>query len=122
MTFTFTNGELVDILSKLEKALNMDIELPPKLSYRIVKNEITIKEALKPFEQMRGNIIKQKSGGNGSILYDDNPQLFSAVMSEINEISNEKVELNISEIELDDIPESGVPISFVSALAFMIKS
>lgn len=122
MKITYTNGELAEIAAKLEAATAKDITMPPKVGYKIIKNKIAIKQALKPFELARNEIIKHKSGGKTSINYSDDPRAFEEVAEEINEISRESVTVEISPISLEDIPGVDVPISFIAALDFMIDA
>ncbi len=117
----FTNGELLRIFGKLESATSKDIVMPPKIAYKIVKNKLAINQALTPFETARDDIIKRESGGKTTIDSTENPQLFDKVNKAINEIAGESVNIDIVTINLDDIPESGVPISFIAALDFMIE-
>ena len=121
MVKTITNGELAAIAAALEAAAAKDIVMPPKVSYKIIKNKIAVKRALAPFETARDDIIKQRSGGKGSINAAEEPELYAEVMSAINEIARETAEIEIATISIDDIPENGVPISFISALDFMIE-
>jgi hypothetical protein len=121
MVKTITNGELAAIAVALEAAAAKDIVMPPKVSYKIIKNKITVKRALAPFETARDDIIKKKSGGKGSINATEEPEIYAEVMTAINEIARETAEIEIATISIDDIPESGVPISFISALDFMIE-
>ena len=121
MEKSFTNGELVRISAKLEAATSKDIVMPPKVAYKIVKNKLAIKQALSPFETARDEIISRESGGMTTIDSAENPQLFDKVNKAINEIALERVNIDIVTINLDDIPEEGVPISFIAALDFMVK-
>lgn len=117
----FTNGELMRISAKLEAATSKDIVMPPKVAYKIVKNKLAIKQVLQAFETARNEIIDRESGGKSTVDAEENPQLFDKVNRAITEIALERVSLDIVTISLDDIPESGVPISFIAALDFMIE-
>lgn len=117
----FTNGELVRISARLEAATAKDIVMPPKIAYKIIKNKLAIKQALQAFETARNEIIDRESGGRSTVDAEQEPQLFDKVNKAITEIALERVSLDIVTISLDDIPEAGVPISFIAALDFMIK-
>lgn len=121
MKKTFANGELAAIVAALEAATAKDIVMPPRVAYKIIKNKAVIKQALAPFEAARNEIIKQKSGGRTSVDCKEEPQLYNEIIEAINEIVRETVEIEIATVTLDDIPENGVPISFISALDFMIE-
>lgn len=121
MEKTFTNGELMGISAKLEAATAKDIVMPPKVAYKIVKNKLAVKQALQAFETARNEIISHESGGKSTIDAKENPLLFDKVNRAITEIALECVTLDIVTVSLDDIPESGVPISFIAALDFMIE-
>ena len=109
------------ISAKLEAATAKDIVMPPKVAYKIVKNKLAIKQALQAFETARNEIISHESGGKSTIDAKENPLLFDKVNRAITEIALECVTLDIVTVSLDDIPESGVPISFIAALDFMIE-
>lgn len=117
----FTNGELVRISARLEAATAKDIVMPPKIAYKIIKNKLAIKQALQAFETARNEIIDRESGGRSTVDAEQEPQLFDKVNKAITEIALERVSLDIVTISLDDIPEVGVPISFIAALDFMIE-
>lgn len=117
----FTNGELVRISARLEAATAKDIVMPPKIAYKIIKNKLAIKQALQAFETVRNEIIDRESGGRSTVDAEQEPQLFDKVNKAITEIALERVSLDIVTISLDDIPEAGVPISFIAALDFMIE-
>lgn len=117
----FTNGELVRISARLEAATAKDIVMPPKIAYKIIKNKLAIKQALQAFETARNEIIDRESGGRSTVDAEQEPQLFDKVNKAITEIALERVSLDIVTISLDDIPEAGVPISFIAALDFMIE-
>ena len=121
MKKTFANGELAAIVAALEAATAKDIVMPPRVAYKIIKNKAVIKQALAPFEAARNEIIKQKSGGRTSVDCKEEPQLYNEIIEAINEIVRETVEIEIATVTLDDIPESGIPINFISALDFMIE-
>lgn len=121
MKKTFANGELAAIAAALEAATAKDIVMPPKVSYKIIKNKIAVKRALTPFETARNEIIKQKSGGKQSVDGKEEPQLYNEIVAAIDEIARETAEIEVVTVTLDDIPENGVPISFISALDFMIE-
>ena len=121
MKKTFANGELAAIAAALEAAAAKDIVMPPRVAYKIIKNKAEIKRALAPFEATRNEIIKQKSGGRPTVDGKEEPQLYAEIVEAINEIARETAEIEIATVKLDDIPESGIPISFISALDFMIE-
>lgn len=121
MVKTFTNSELAVIAKALEEAAAKDIVMPPKVAYKIIKNKAAIKQALAPFNEARDEIIKQKSGGRPSVDGKEEPQLFREIIGAIDEIARETVEIEIATVGLDEMPDSGVPISFISALDFMIE-
>lgn len=121
MKKTFANGELAAIAAALEAAAAKDIEMPPRVAYKIIKNKAEIKRALAPFETARNEIIKQKSGGRPTVDGKEEPQLYAEIVEAINEIARETAEIEIATVKVDDIPESGIPISFISALDFMIE-
>lgn len=121
MKKTFENGKLVTIAAALEAATAKDIVMPPRVAYKIIKNKAAIKQALAPFEAARNEIIKQKSGGKQSIDGKEEPQLYNEIVAAIDEIARETAEIEVATVKLDDIPENGVPISFISALDFMIE-
>lgn len=121
MKKTVTNGELAAIAAALDAVTAKEIIMPPKVAYKIIRNKVNIKQALSPFEISRDEIIKQKSGGKMTVDAKEEPQLYGEIVKAINEIARETVEIEITTINLDDIPESGVPISFIAALDFMIE-
>lgn len=121
MKKTFANGELATIAAALEAAAAKDIVMPPRVAYKIIKNKAEIKRALAPFEATRNEIIKQKSGGRPTVDGKEEPQLYAEIVEAINEIARETAEIEIATVKLDDIPESGIPISFIAALDFMIE-
>ncbi len=121
MKKTVTNGELAAIAAALDAVTAKEIIMPPKVAYKIIRNKVNIKQALSPFEISRDEIIKQKSGGKITVDAKEEPRLYDEIVKAINEIARETVEIEITTINLDDIPESGVPISFIAALDFMIE-
>lgn len=121
MKKTVTNGELAAIAAALDAVTAKEIIMPPKVAYKIIRNKVNIKQALSPFEISRDEIIKQKSGGKITVDAKEEPRLYDEIVKAINEIARETVEIEIATINLDDIPESGVPISFIAALDFMIE-
>lgn len=121
MEKSFTNGELMGIMAKLETATAKDVVMPPKIAYKIIKNKLAIKQALQAFETARNEIISRESGGKSTIDAKENPQIFSRANEAITEIAFETVALDITTVRLDDIPETGVPISFIAALDFMLE-
>ena len=121
MERSFTNGELVRISARLEAATSKDIVMPPKVAYKIIKNNLAVKQALQAFETARNEIIERESGGKSTVDAEQDPQLFDKVNKAITEIALERVSLDIVTVSLDDIPGEGVPISFISALDFMIE-
>lgn len=121
MKKTVTNGELAAIAAALDAVAAKEIIMPPKVAYKIIRNKVNIKQALSPFEISRDEIIKQKSGGKITVDAKEEPRLYDEIVKAINEIARETVEIEITTINLDDIPESGVPISFIAALDFMIE-
>ena len=121
MKKTVTNGELAAIAAALDAVTAKEIIMPPKVAYKIIRNKVNIKQALSPFEISRDEIIKQKSGGKMTVDAKEEPQLYGEIVKAINEIARETVEIEITTINLDDIPESGVPISFIATLDFMIE-
>lgn len=121
MKKTVTNGELAAIAAALDAVTAKEIIMPPKVAYKIIRNKVNIKQALSPFEISRDEIIKQKSGGKITVDAKEEPRLYDEIVKAINEIAHETVEIEITTINLDDIPESGVPISFIAALDFMIE-
>lgn len=121
MKKTIANGELAAIAAALEAATAKDIVMPPRVAYKIIKNKAEIKRALAPFEAARNEIIKQKSGGRPTVDGKEEPQLYAEIVEAINEIARETAEIEIATVKVDDIPESGIPISFISALDFMIE-
>ena len=121
MDKSFTNGELFAIYTKLEEATSMRVVMPPKVAYKIVKNKTAIKRALEPFTVTHDQIVAEISGGKQAVTFNDNPRLFNEIKEAVKEIEQESVTVNIEPIKLDDLPETGVPISFISALDFMIE-
>ena len=121
MDKSFTNGELDKIVSVFEQTKAAEISLPPKISYKIIKNTNAIKQALQPYNLTRDEIIKQKTGGKNKVNYNDDPQLFTEVLAAIGEIASETVQVDIDTIKLDDLPDSNMPLAFIDAIKFMIE-
>ena len=121
MEKTLSNGELSEIVTKLEAAVTLDVKLPPKVSYKIIKNKLSVKQALKPYQLAYDDIVRRLTGGKESISMSDDPRTYTEVMRAISEIARETVTVSVETIKLDDIPDAGTPINFIAALEFMIE-
>lgn len=114
------NGELEEILEMLKRATADKTPLAPRISYTIVKNKLAIEQALQAFYKAKEDIIDAHSGGKGNIIASENPTAFAAANAEINIISKEVTELEISTIKLSELGERDLPLNLVAALGFMI--
>jgi len=118
---SFTNRELKELVEALKDVTAQSVVMPPKIAYKIVKNKLAIEEALKPFNVSHDEIIKKLSGGKTSVEYKDNPQLFNEIGEAIAAIAAETVTVNISIININDLPDEALPVSVIAALEFMIE-
>ena len=120
MDKAFSNGELNAIVLKLEQT-SKDINLPPKIAYKIVKNNLAIKQALQPYQLTRNEIIKKITGGKDRVSFADDPDKFNEVATAIGDIDRETVVVNIDNIKFDDLPDESMPLAFIDAINFMIE-
>lgn len=120
MDKAFSNGELNAIVLKLEQT-SKDINLPPKIAYKIVKNNLAIKQALQPYQLTRNEIIKKITGGKDRVSFADDPDKFNEVAAAIGDIDRETVAVNIDTIKFDDLPDESMPLAFIDAINFMIE-
>lgn len=120
MTITKKNGELEEMLEGLNKVTKDKTPLPPKVSYYMVKNKLTIEKALEAFRKTRDEIINEHSGGTGHVNEKDDPEAFMAVCEAISQIAKEETEIDISTIKLSDLGDKELPCDLVVALGFMI--
>ena len=114
------NGELEEILEMLKRATADKTPLSPKVSYAIIKNKLAIETALQAFYKAKEEIITKYSDGKGQITAAESPEAFVAANVEINIISKEVTELEISTIKLSELGENDLPLNLIAALGFMI--
>ena len=119
MTIQKTNTELEKILSQINKATEEKVVLPIGVSYKIVKNRLSIELALAPFRIVRDEIINRYSNGTGHLLKTD--ENYNKATAEILQIAEKSVEVYISEITLEELGEKELPLNVVSALGFMME-
>ena len=119
MVLKIKNGELAEYVSRLDEVMKDKIQLPVKVSYKIVKNKLAIEEAMKAFRIMHDQIINDHSNGEGQIAK-DNPE-FNEVVKEIAVINNEETEVNLDAISISEFGRKDVPLDLISALGFMLE-
>ncbi len=119
MTIQKTNTELEVILSQINTAVEEKVILPVGVSYKIVKNRLAIELALAPFRIVRDEIINRYSNGMGHLLKTD--ENYNKATAEILQIAEKSVDVDISEIALEELGEKELPLNVVSALGFMMK-
>lgn len=120
MIFKASNAELEIIHNKLKAAVSEKIPLPVMTSYKIVKNGMAIEQALMPYRIVRDKLI-EKYSPNGFVSEKEEPDIYNKLCKELEPVSNESVEVDISSILLDDIRDERLPIDFISAISFMIE-
>lgn len=119
MILKIKNGELSKYIARLDEVMKDKIQLPVKVSYRIVKNKLAIEDAMKAFRIMHDQIINDHSNGEGQIDKDD-PE-FDEVIKEISIISNEEVEVALDGIPISDFGKKEMPLDLISAFGFMLE-
>lgn len=119
MTLKLKNGELADYISRLDAVMKDKIQLPVKVSYKIVKNKLAIESAMKAFRIMHDQIINDHSDGEGQIGKDD-PE-FNEVVKEIAVIKNEDTEVELDGISISEFGKKELPLDLISALGFMLE-
>lgn len=120
MTITKKNGELEEALEKLNAALAEKTPLPPRVSYTIVKNKLSLEKALEAFRKTRDEIINEHSGGKGHVSEKDDPSAFAAVCEAIAAIAKEPTEIDIATIKISELGDKELPLDLIAALGFMI--
>lgn len=119
MTIHKTNTELEVILGQINTAVEEKVILPVGVSYKIVKNRLAIELALAPFRIVKDEIINRYSNGTGQLLKTD--ENYNKATAEILQIAEKSVDVDISEIALEELGEKELPLNVVSALGFMMK-
>lgn len=110
-------------LSKLDNDLNritsLETTIPVSEGFKIIKNKQRIQEELKPYEEMRNAIISKYSD-NGEVK-PDNPN-FQKCLEEVTELGNQECEdISFKKIKLSALENLELPMSAISAMAFMIE-
>ena len=120
MIITKKNGEIEETLEKLKNVLEEKTPLPPKISYTIIKNKLSLEKSLEAFRQTRDEIINEHSGGKGHVSEKDDPSAFNAVCEAIATIAKEPVELDITTIKISEFGDKDLPLDLIAALDFML--
>lgn len=119
MILKIKNGELADLASRLEETMKDKVQLPVRVSYKIVKNKLAIEEAIKAFRIVHDQIINNHTNGEGKILPDD-PE-FEEVVKEIAIIKSEDAEVELDGISIAEFGKKELPLDLISALGFMLE-
>ena len=121
MMLKTTNSALENMASDLAEISKEKVVFPVGISYRIIKNRLLIEQALSAYRMTKDELVNRYSNGKGHIKETDDPELFEKLCHELAELGLESVELDISEIWLDDIEEiKTIPLNVMSAISFMI--
>lgn len=117
-----TNLDWEIVLSELNSAIKNCEEtvLPVGISYRIIKNRLAIKEALKAYFVTKDAIINKYSNGRGYVSEKEDAESFEKIYKESNVISKEKTSVDIDPISIEDFKEINPPLNIMSALEFML--
>ena len=117
-----TNFEWEIVLSDLNSAMKNSEEtvLPIRIGYKIVKNRLAIKEALKAYFVTKDAIINKYSNGRGYVSEKEDAESFEKIYKESNVISKEKTSVNIDMISIEDFKEINLSLNIISALEFML--
>ena len=97
------------------------------VAYRIAKNFKAIKKETDDYEKIRIKLLEEHSNkdddGNAIIkdnVYDVIEGRMDIVNKELDELSNEEIELDIKKVTLDDIEVAGLAPVEIESLEFMI--
>lgn len=96
-----------------------DVSFPAFIGYKIIQNRIAIANAVKPYVEIRNEMIKKHSGGKNEI--DRNSPEYTAFENDMKPIDSEDIDVEIKKIKLDDIAKISLSMAEIDALAFMIE-
>lgn len=102
------------------------------IAYRIAKNIKVIDEELKTFEETRLNIVKEysnkdkdgnpatKKDVNGNEVFDIDNENMKLLSQEIEKLQDEKVDIDIRQLSLEEIDKAELSPLELSSIDFMI--
>ena len=102
------------------------------IAYRIAKNIKAIDEELKTFEETRLNIVKEyankdkdgnpatKKDANGNEVFDIDNENMKLLSQEIEKLQDEKVNIDIKQLSLEEIDKAELSPLELSSIDFMI--
>lgn len=91
---------------------NSPIDLNILILYKIRKNFQNIENALKPYVDTLKEIVSKSNGDKGMI---------EKINDDINQLGEQEVDVDISEISISDFGDTKVSPDFVNSIFFMLK-
>lgn len=91
---------------------NSPIDLNILILYKIRKNFQNIENALKPYADTLKEIVSKSNSDKGKI---------EKISDDINQLGEQEVDVDISEISISDFGDTKVSPDFVNSIFFMLK-
>lgn len=107
-----SNMNLINYFNQLHHFSEKEKEIPFKFSYAILKNTNNIKDAIRPFEETRLNII------NSDMSEEEKNKEILSILEEECEVEIHKVDMSLIEQTADSV---GLTIKDIECLQFMIN-
>lgn len=120
-----SNKKLVDVIEGIGNIVNMT--LPVKVSYAILKNVTKIEKELEIYHKERERLVakygEKKESGNLKISEDGkvNIEDVEGWNKEFNELLNIKVDIDIHKFKIDEIMDCNMSVVEIALIDFMIK-
>ncbi len=112
-------GEIYMSASVMNKLI--DVSLPAKLSFRLVRVMRDLNDALKHLEEERTKLIKKygNDSGDGNITVSEEQK--EQFLQEFNDLLSEEIEINWEQIDPDSMGNTPLTVGDIAKISFLFK-